>query len=61
MTNTLRTVLLILPVLLTVCTIFGLIVAIRAVFIARREAYERAHQDFLELKDRVRTELRKDD
>ena len=50
----------VLPVGLSVCTIAALLIAIRGVLVARREAYDAAHKDFIDLKNRVRREIRKD-
>jgi len=49
-----------LPVLIGGYALFALIVGIRAVLIARKDAYEAMHKDFLALKDRVNKELSKD-
>lgn len=59
--NILQLILSLLSLLMGLLSIVGLIVAGRAIFKARREAYEIAHRDFVDLKERVRKELRKED
>jgi hypothetical protein len=49
----------VLPFIIGGYAFLALIVGIRGVLIARNEAYRILHQDFLDMKDRVRKELRK--
>jgi len=49
-----------LPLLTVVAALFGIALAIRGTLLARKEAYARKHQDFLDLKGRVQKGLRED-
>ena len=56
----LQIVLSVLPLVVGSYSIIALIVSIRGIIKARREAYELVHRDFLDLKERVRVELEKE-
>lgn len=56
----LESVLSLLPWVVGCYAVIALIVGIRGIQIARSSAYKAMHDDFIDLKERVRKELRKD-
>jgi hypothetical protein len=49
-----------LPLLISVLGLLGIILAVRGTLLARKDAYNRKHADYLNLKERVQEELKKD-